>query len=421
MNDQYQRNNSLIYYWNDLDHKGKNNRCYLKKEKKLELHDETLRDGLQSPSVKTPEINEKIKMLAYMNNLGIDSACIGFPAASEKIKSDVYQLAKEVINGQLNIKISCIARAIIPDIQPIVEISQKLGMPIDTDIFIGSSKIRSHVENWDLDKMLKQTEESIIYAVHNGLSVMFVTEDTTRAEPEVLEKLYKTAIECGAIRICLCDTVGYATPNGVINLITFANEIISRTGENIAIDWHGHNDRGLALSNAIIAAIEGKVDRVHGTCLGIGERSGNTSIDQILINLFLNDNLNVDLSLLGEYCHYISTVCDIPIPCNYPVVGNDAFRTSTGIHAAAVIKAMSNKSSQWLVDFVYSAVPASLIGLDQKIEIGPVSGKSNVIYWLNKKDIQPNAKLISAILNEAKKINHVLKDEEIRAIIDKTR
>ena len=408
----------LIYPWNTQDH---NRQCQNKELaanlQQVELNDETLRDGLQSPSVRTPSLDEKIKILHYMEKLGIHSVDLGIPAAGATVKFDVLHLAVEAMHNKMKLQLGCAGRTIISDLEPIVEISHQIGVPIEAGTFIGSSMIRQYAESWNLEGMLKKTKEAVKFAVDNNLEVMYVTEDTTRTDPRIVEQLYLTAIEAGARRICLCDTVGYATPAGVTNLIKFVKGFLKDTKEEIKIDWHGHNDRGLGLANTL-AAIRGGVNRVQGTCLGIGERSGNTSIDQLLINLFLLGKKDIHLHSLGAYCEYVSSVCDTPIPNNYPAIGRDAFRTATGVHAAAIIKALKTKKDKWLADYVYSAVPASELGLQQKIDIGPVSGKSNVVFWLEQRGIEPTEKQVEIIFQYAKQAKHTLTENEVYALID---
>jgi len=401
--------NELIFDWNKLGDGGKITK------RKIMLDDETLRDGLQSPSVKNPTIAEKIKILHLMEELGIDNVDIGLPGAGEWAVLDSLALAKEIVDNKMKIKANCAARTVIVDINPIIEISQKVGMPIEASLFIGSSPIRQYAEDWTLDMMLRNTEEAVSYAVKHGLPVMYVTEDTTRAHPDVIKKLYTTAIECGARAICVCDTVGHATPEGVKNLINYIKEIVAETGENIRIDWHGHRDRGLDVINSLTAVFAG-ADEVHGTALGIGERVGNAAMDLILVNLRLLGIISRDLTKLKEYCETVSKAVGVPIPKNYPVIGEDAFRTATGVHAAAVIKAF-NKNDEWLANLVYSGVPAHLFGAKQKIEIGPMSGKSNIIYWLKDHGYEPTDALINKIFEAAKRTNRVFTDEEVNSII----
>jgi 2-isopropylmalate synthase len=400
----------LIYDWNTVS-------GFFRPSKRIELDDETLRDGLQSPSVKDPSLEEKIEILHLMNDLGIDIADIGLPGAGPRVCEQVRALAREIVRNKLSIQADCAARTVKDDIIPIIEISQETGLPIEVSTFIGSSPIRIYAEEWNLDTMLRRTEESVTMVVGAGLPCMYVTEDTVRADPDTVEKLYTTAIECGARRICVCDTVGHAIPQGVKNLIAFVKKVVEKTGENVKIDFHGHRDRGLAIPNSL-AAIEAGADRVHGTGLGIGERVGNTPMDILLVNLKLLGWTDQDLTKLPEYCRKISKACGVQLPVNYPVVGTDAFRTATGVHAAAVIKAQ-RKGDAWLADRVYSGVPAHLFGGEQIIEIGPMSGESNVIYWLTRRGITPTRDLVEKIFSLAKSSRKILEDREIMDLIGK--
>lgn len=383
----------------------------------IELDDETLRDGLQNPSVVDPPIGEKVRLLHLMDRLGIHTADIGLPGAGPRAVADVSRLAQEIVDSKLSIGANCAARTVVRDVEPIAEISQRVGIPIEACTFIGSSAVRQYAEGWTLDKMLRVSEEAVSFAVGEGLPVMFVTEDTTRARPETLEALYLTAIRNGARRICLADTVGHATPDGVRALVRFVREnVIDVCGEDVKLDWHGHRDRRLGLANAL-AAIESGVHRVHGTALGIGERVGNTEMDLLLVNLKLLGLHDVDLTPLAEYCEIVSQACEVPIGNDYPVFGRDAFRTGTGVHAAAIIKAEA-KGDTWLADLVYSGVPAALFGRHQEIEIGPMSGLSNVKYWLRARGFNADDdELCDRIFSVAKNSDRTLSTEEIEALI----
>ena len=383
----------------------------------LELNDETLRDGLQSPSVIDPPIEKKIEIVHLMDSLGIDSADIGLPGAGPRAVADVTRLAKEMADCKLDIKPNCAARTLQADIEPIIDISEKVGIPIEACTFIGSSPIRQYAEGWSLEMMLTATEAAVKFAVSHGLPVMYVTEDTTRANPATVRALYRTAIECGAKRICVCDTVGHATPDGVRALIAYVRAVIHgmELTDDIKIDWHGHQDRGLGVINAIVA-YEAGADRLHGTGLGIGERVGNTPMDQLLVNLQLMGYIDRDLSNLTRYCDTVSTATGVSIPISYPIVGRDAFRTATGVHAAAVIKAF-NKGDDWLADMVYSGVPAKMLGREQSIDIGPMSGKSNVIFWLQRNGFEPTTERVERIFNRAKQSDSVLSEEELMRMV----
>jgi 2-isopropylmalate synthase len=383
---------------------------------RIDLDDETLRDGLQGPSVTDPPIEMKRRILQAMDALGIDTADVGLPGAGPKAVADVEALCREIVRGRLKIRPNCAARTMIRDIEPIARIVSRVGIPIETCLFIGSSAIRRYTEDWTIDTLLRHTEESISFAIREGLPVMYVTEDTMRADPDTIRRLYAAAIRCGAKRICVTDTVGHATPHGVTELIRFVASVVRESGEKIGIDWHGHRDRGLDLPNTLAAIVAG-ADRVHGCALGIGERAGNTPMDLILVNLRLLGWIDNDLTGLGEYCRLVSEGCRVKIPPNYPVVGSDAFETGTGVHAAAVIKALK-KNDLWLADRVYSGVPASDFGFAQRIRIGPLSGRSNVIFWLEQRGIDPKEETVSRIFEAAKKSDRLLEDHEIAALVD---
>ena len=381
----------------------------------VEIDDETLRDGLQSPSVRSPSVENRLAILHLMEALGIDSADIGLPGAGPHVAAGVERLAREIVDGKMRIRPNCAARTVAADILPIVEISNRVGMPIEVACFIGSSPIRQYAEDWDLDRMLRLTEEAVSLAVREGLPVMYVTEDTTRAHPDHIRRLYTAAIRSGAARVCVCDTVGHATPNGVRNLIRFVSGIVEELNPSVKIDWHGHQDRGLGVTNALWA-LEAGAHRVHACSLGIGERVGNTPMDQLLVNLQLLGWIDRDLTKLSEYCTRVSEATGVRIPDNYPIVGRDAFRTGTGVHAAAIIKAR-RKGDDWLADRVYSGVPAGMIGRRQTIEVGPMSGLSNVQCWLESHGIEARPELVDAIFRCAKQSDQILADEEILAVV----
>ena len=400
----------LIYDWNAIE------RVAPLSSRPFTFYDETLRDGIQSPSVTDPPIEDKIEILHLMDALGIEHCDIGLPGAGPRAVADVTRLAREIVDARLSIKPSCAARTHLNDIRPVVEISQAVGIEIEVMAFIGSSPIRQYTEDWDLSRMLRMSAEAIDLGVHNGLPVTYVTEDTTRSRPDTLSTMFKNAIDHGAHRLCLCDTVGHVTPDGVKNLITFVRNLLRAMGaEHIGIAWHGHNDRGLGLTNNI-RAIEAGADRIHGTALGVGERVGNASLDQTLFNLKLLGEIDKDLTRLLEYCQKVSTAFNVPIHPSYPLAGADAFRTATGVHAAAIIKAVKKGDAE-LADRIYSGVPAAMFGKEQSIEIGPMSGESNVIFWLQKRGRAADERLVKHIFAAAKADDHVLTDAEVEALI----
>jgi 2-isopropylmalate synthase len=399
----------LIYDWNTIYAKS------MVPAGKVLLNDETLRDGLQSPSVRDPTIEQKIEILHLLEAVGINMLDIGLPGASDRAVAHCEALAREIGSAKLKIKPNCAARTHQNDIRPIAEIVERTGVPIEAATFIGSSPIRRYTEDWTDDFLLRTTENAVKYAVSLGLEVMYVTEDTTRCDPETIRRMYSTAISCGAKAIVICDTVGHATPMGVVALMHFViNEVVKPSGENIRVEWHGHSDRGLAVANSIAALVAG-AEVVHATALGIGERVGNTQLDQMLVNLKLlgiEPWKSQDLTKLKEMCDVVSKATDVPIPKNYPVVGDDAFRTGTGVHAAAVIKAI-RKNDVMLANSIYSGVPSHFFGMEQVIEVGPMSGKSNVQFWLERHKLPVSDELVERIFQRAKESNRTLTDAEI--------
>lgn len=397
-------NDGLIYDWNHA--------APVAKPPLVMLDDETLRDGLQSPSVRAPTIAQKIHILHLLDDIGVDTADIGLPGAGAHVVHDVERLAREIVAGKLAIQANCAARTLVADIQPIADVQQRTGLPIECCCFIGSSPVRRYAEDWTVDYLQRCTEEAIGFAVQHNLKVMYVTEDTTRSDPDTLRRLFTAAIRAGASRICIADTVGHATPSGARAVVHFAKRIIDETAAGeIGVDWHGHRDRDLGTMNSL-AALEAGASRVHGTIMGLGERVGNTPLDLLLVNLVLMGWIQRDLTRLNELVHVVSAATGEPIPDNYPVFGRDAFRTATGVHAAAVVKAF-HKHDPELMDAVYSGVPARLVGRCQEIEVGPLSGKSNVLFWLERRGIAADEELVDRVFRRAKASPTVLTEEEI--------
>jgi len=400
------KTSELIYDWNRI------HPASLRPSGRVLLNDETLRDGLQSPSVRDPSIQEKIHILHFMEALGINSLDLGLPGAGPRAVEHVEGLAREIVNHKMKIRANCAARTHENDIRPIAEIVQRTGLGIDAATFIGSSPIRRYTEGWTDDFLLETTEKAVKY-----------TEDTSRCDAEMVKRLYSTAINCGARAIVICDTAGHATPMGAFALVQFViEEVVKPSGEKIRVDWHGHCDRGLAIANSLAALVAG-AECVHACALGLGERVGNTQMDQMLVNLKLMGIppwAEQDLSKLKEYCQAVSRATGVPIPANYPVVGEDAFRTATGVHAAAVIKAYKKNNIE-LANAVYSGVPSHVFGLEQVIDIGPMSGKSNVLFWLEHRGLPATDEVVERIYQRAKASDHTLSEAEILECVEKAK
>ena len=359
----------LIFDWNTIDYEIK--RIPSQHPHEIWFDDETLRDGLQSPSARNPTIEQKIELIDYMEKLGIQKVDLGLPGAGPFHIQHIDSMLSHMNENSYELRPGCAVRTVVSDIEPLVELQAKHETQIQASAFLGTSPIRQYTEGWDMQRILSTAEKAVTFAVDNDIPVMFVTEDTTRSKPDEIKQVYTRAIELGADRICICDTCGHVTPNGVKKLLTFIqDEVIPDSGvkrRDIEVNWHGHQDRGLGVANNL-AAVESGADVIHGTALGVGERAGNAPLDQTLVNLSLMGVINNDLTSLNEYMQKAHEYIEVALPRNYPVFGKDAFETGTGVHASAVVKAMK-KGDHWLADRIYSGVPAQDYGLEQVIRI----------------------------------------------------
>ena len=393
---------ALIHDWNQPD---------VRAAGVIQFDDETLRDGLQSPSVKDPTLDQKIELVRLMDDLGIQTANVGLPGAGARAREHILELSRVMKGLKIRPNVAC--RTVVSDIEPVADMVQKAGVPIEVCAFIGSSYIRQYAEDWTLERMLQNTRDALTFARKHQLPVMYVTEDTTRARPETVKALYSTAIELGARRLCVCDTVGHATPQGTRAVVRFVRELADQHDRTLGVDWHGHRDRDLGIANCL-AAIEAGADRIHGTALGVGERAGNAPMDLLLVNCRLHGWIDNDLSTLPQYVAAASKALEVDIPHNYPVLGKDAFETGTGVHAAAVIKAFK-KGDVELADAVYSGVPAGMVGLQQVIAVGPMAGRSNAAFVLERLGIEPTEERVQRVLAAGKSSKRLLTDAEVRA------
>ena len=408
----------LIYDWNVIDYDFSRNPA--NHPHGVWFDDETLRDGLQSPSARNPTIEQKIELLTYMEKLGLQKVDLGLPGAGPFHIDHIDSMLSHIKENDFEIRPGCAVRTVIGDIEPLVELQSKHEIQIQASAFLGTSPIRQFAENWTMEKLLSTLESAVGFAVEADIPVMFVTEDTTRSKPEDVKAIYTRAIELGADRICVCDTCGHVTPNGVRKLLTFIqDEVIPDAGvkrRDIEVNWHGHQDRGLGVANNL-AAVEAGADVIHGTALGVGERAGNAPLDQTLVNLKLMGVIDNDLTALDEYMRKAHEYVEVALPRNYPVFGEDAFETGTGVHASAVIKAMK-KGDHWLADRVYSGVPAQDFGLQQKIRIGHMSGRSNIVWWLEQRGYEVSDELVSHMFEIAKGQRRLMDDTEVMAAIE---
>jgi 2-isopropylmalate synthase len=398
---------SLVYDWNE----GHAPRW---RDRPVLLLDETLRDGLQSPSAQNPKLEQKLEGLRRMASVGVSAVNLGLPSVSRGARAEALQMLRTIRDERLGLLPVCAGRTLPGDVTPILELAEETGVEIEVSVFVGASPIRWLAEGWDLERVSKLTREAVGLGARAGLPVTFVTEDTTRTPPETLRRLFELAIEQGATRLCLCDTVGTASAEGTARLVAFARELSAGASRPIGLDWHGHDDRGLALANAL-TALEAGVGRVHATALGIGERVGNTPLELLLANLAFLAGHEPNAEGLRAYSEHFASALGVAIPENHPLVGANAFRTATGVHAAAIVKALGRSGA--LADRVYSSVPVSRFAAGHDIMIGHMSGTSNVVHWLRRHSIEPSDGLVARILERARASNRVLRDDEVLAVV----
>ena len=404
MADLFERD-ALIHDWNAAEALGG--------ERPFSLLDDTLRDGLQSTIVKQPPLAERAELLAAMARANVASVNLGLPVVSRAVFASIEELAREA--RRLGLGVVVAGRTLEADMRAIVELAQKLGFALEGHAFVGASAIRAEVEGWSVELVRERTSNALGMLARAGLEAVFVTEDTTRSHPETLRTLFRAALDAGATRLCLCDTVGHATPDGVRRLVQFTRAVALEHGSKVTLDWHGHADRGLALPNAL-AALDAGVDRVHGTALGLGERAGNTPIELLALNLSLDGRWPRDLVPMVEYCRRAAAVLGVTVPATHPLLGDAAFRTATGVHAAALQKAA--QKAAWLSDRVYGAVPSAVVGRSQEVRVGPLSGRANVEAWLTARGRRVAEPLVRRILEHARAADHVLGEDELLRLLE---
>jgi 2-isopropylmalate synthase len=378
--------------------------------------DETLRDGLQAPYVRNLTLEQKLAMVDRMVRSGVRSADLGFPGSSPAALRECVEIAKWIVANGYPLAQGYAGRTHASDIRAICDIAQAAAVAVDAYIFIGVSPIRQYVEHWDIELIQKKIRKSVSECQRSGVDFVLVLEDTVRCTPETLSHVYDVAVDAGIRRVTLCDTAGAALPSGTESLIRWSNSYFDHREHQIALEWHGHNDRGLALINSLTALALG-CERVHGTVLGIGERAGNASLDQLMVNSHLDGHAKYDLTALREYCEYGESVLGVGIPKNYPAMGEAVFQTSAGVHASAIMKAQE-KGNLLIKDAVYSSVPASLFGREQEVLIDASSGASNVKYWLLMNGFgRGSDDVIKRVLARAKASRDPLTHEQIRRIV----
>jgi len=397
---------ALIHDWNAPERD--------QKQRPPLILDDTLRDGLQNAAVRQPDLEQKRELLRLMARAGAHAVNLGLPGSSDASFATCRALADTIAAERLPLGVVCAGRTVEADMRAIVALSEQVPVPIEAHTFVGASAIRTAVEGWDLELVKRRTAASLEILRRAGLPAVFVVEDATRTSPETLRALYGAALDAGATRLCLCDTVGIATPEGAGRLVAFTQTFLAERGAIVPLDWHGHNDRGLAVANALVA-LDAGVERVHATVLGIGERVGNVPLELVVLNLALLGKLPLELEAVADYCRRSAEVLGWTIPPNHPLVGDNAFRTATGVHAAAILKA--ERLGTWVMDRVYAGVPAAAVGRVQEIRVGAMSGRANVVAWLGRHGIEPSERLVRLVLDHARAADRILSDDELLEIV----
>ena len=392
----------LMYDWNP-----KPNDCLLS----TKIDDDTLRDGFQGAFVHKPGVEDKQTLLSLSVEVGVQSAVLGFPAVSAQERMECAQLLQYLVDNNHKLVPSLLARACIDDLQPIVELNQQMHPLVEAAIYLGSSPLRCHVEHWSLQSILDKCESACHYMAQHNCPFSFSIEDATRTPPEHLKRIIDIAVGANAASIDICDTAGTATPAGAQALVTFVKTYMDSLGSSAFIRWHGHNDRGLALANSIAAAQVG-ADFISGSFLGIGERTGNTSLEQVIMYLAQCGSQLYRTDKLMDYCQALSRYAQVTIAPEAPLVGAQAFATCTGTHAAAILKA--RELGIEFEDYIFSGVPASKLGRQQQVLLGPTSGMATSYYVLKQLKIEPSQANARALLDYAKSQDHLLGHDDVQ-------
>ncbi len=392
-----------IYDWNKM------NGCKIKRH--VQLEDDTLRDGLQGAFLTKPSLEQRLRFIKLAIETGLQQAMLGFPAASDVEFSDARRILTYLDDLQLPLDVFFLARAKKTDVNPIIQLHQASRRDVCADFFIGMSQLRCHVEQWDFSVKLRECADVADHLNEYNTPFSLSLEDVSRATPESIEQVVMLCLQKKARRITLCDTVGAMTPAGTTRLVEFVKTICDKNQEaDVLLGWHGHNDNGLALANSI-SAIESGVDFISGAFMGIGERSGNVALEQVILYLSQHHQQHFCMQSMMRYCRQLSKVINYPIPDNAPIIGGQVFATATGTHASAIIKAA--KLGVDFEDLIFSSVPASAIGRKQNIYLNHNSGAANVGYVLDKLGIAKTPNNVQRVLQDAKSKTRFLTAEDI--------
>lgn len=363
---------------------------------KIYIFDTTLRDGEQTPGVALT-VDEKIQIAQKLDNLGVDKIEAGFPVASD----GEMEAVRKIKSLDLNSTIVGLARSVKKDIDAVLDADLEY---IHT--FIGTSPLhRDYKLKMSKETIISTAVDAIEYAKDHGLSVEFSAEDATRTEKDFLFEIYDEVVSAGADFLDIPDTVGILTP-----IIT--RELISDIKSHFTtpISVHFHNDFGLATANTL-TAIECGANQAHVTVNGMGERTGNTSLEEIVVALYAayGIDLNIDTSQLYSLSDFVGRLTGVKMPVNKPIVGDNAFAHESGIHVHGIL----NNSS------TYEPISPELVGHSRKIVLGKHTGANALKSKLKDYHIDLNNEQFNKVFSQIKALGDKGKcvtDDDLKAI-----
>lgn len=367
---------------------------------KIMILDTTLREGEQTPGVAF-SIDQKIKIASLLGEFGVNSIEVGFPSSSKK----AMEASKAICNLGHGFETIGYARAREEDIDKVAEAGCDrvvINMPT-SDIQIES---KLNVTREYLEEILVK---SISYAMNRGLKVRFTPEDSTRTPNEIWRKTIEKAVNAGADRISVADTLGLATPEKMRSMVESLQYL------KVGIDLHCHNDFGLAIANAI-AGVQAGADQIQCTVNGLGERAGICSLAETVMTLktLYNVQMDVKTEMLREISEYVAEASKIPLSNRAPIVGSHAFSHTAGIHTAAVLKN----------PHAYEPVPPESVGNKRRLVLGKFSGKNLIRHKLNELGInlqEAHIVMLAEKVREAAETSGEIGDTELVLLVEEIR
>ena len=371
-------------------------RDYMNLSDEIYFLDTTLRDGEQTPGVALT-VDEKIQIAQKLNDLGIDKIEAGFPIAS----NGEFEACKEIKSLDLDSTVVGLARCVKKDIDSVLDADLDY-----THIFIGTSPLhRDYKLKMSKETIISTAVEAVLYAKDHGLSVEFSAEDATRTEKEFLLEFYQSVVDCGIDFINIPDTVGILTP-------IMTNELISFMKNNFKtpLSVHFHNDFGLATANTL-TAIECGANQAHVTVNGMGERTGNCSLEElaVLLHAAYNININIDTSQLYSLSDFVGRLTGVKMPVNKPIVGDNAFAHESGIHVHGIL----NNS------LTYEPISPELVGHNRKIILGKHTGANALKSKLTDYHINLTDEQFEKVFSQIKSLGDkgkCITDDDLKAI-----